>query len=305
MPTTIHVDDTDHWARSVADTFISLAVRPARTPFHGDLDVAALGDGLTVTRVSHSPVTISRTREGVRSEPNDDILILTPRHGSLVVTQGQHRQIVEVGMASVHVAEEPYDLEFATPGDVLVLQAPRSLAPARLLTYAVRTAVVARPRPLVGLFRGFLEEAHDAVDDLSSIEAGTARETVASLMMGVLASGIGETVGMTDEALRMRAQAYIAAHLADPDLRPAQVARRLHVSLRTLHAAFHAGDTSPARLIRETRLRRAHALLHEPRLQPVTVSDIAAMVGLEETTLYRGYRALFGQSPRERTRYDR
>ena len=202
-------------------------------------------------------------------------------------------------MASVHVAEQPYDLVFDAPGNVLVLQAPRTFAPASMLTMQARAAAAARARPLVSVFRAFLEEAHAVIDQLSSSEAESVRQTASSLAAAVLAAGLGEGRAADGRALAVRAQAYIRAHVGDADLDPGRVAARFHVSVRLLQSAFRDLGISPAQYIRTVRLARARELLQDPRMRGLSISAVAAMVGCEESTFYRAYRAAYGCAPGE------
>lgn len=297
MTTTVHADSTDEWARSITDNFISLSVTPAGARFQGTLDAAGLGEGITITRVENTPAVVSRTREGAVADACDDVLILTPLHGALTVTQADIRHRVTPGMASVHVAEQPYALTFDEPGEVMVLQAPRRFAPAVTLSTRVRLAAAARPRPLVSVFRAFLEEALTVSDRLTRTEAESIRHTATSLALAVLADGAADQPSPDPAAVALRAQAYIRAHLADPDLTPAHVAAHFHVSLRYLQLAFQHLDTTPARYIRTIRLEYAQQLLMNTAMSRLSTAAIAAAVGYEESTFYRAYKAMYGRTP--------
>lgn len=297
MTTTVHADSTDVWARAITDNFISLSVTPTDTGFHGTLDAATLGEGVTVTRVENTAAVVSRTTKGVAADSCDDVLVLTPLRGSLIVTQNGSRRRLHPGMVSVHVAEQPYDLDFPQSGGVLVLQAPRRFAPAPLLSPHVRSAAGTRSRPLVSVFRSFLEEALVVSDRLTRIETDAVRQTATSLALTVLTDAATEPGAPDSTATALRAQAYIRAHLGDSDLSPTRVAAHFHVSLRYLQLAFGALGTTPASYIREARLEHARHMLRDPATRRMSVSWIAATVGLEEGTFRRAYKIRYGRTP--------
>ena len=297
MTTTVHADSTDTWARSITDNFISLSVTPANARFQGTLDAAGLGEGITITRVENTPAVVSRTRKGALADACDDVLILTPLHGAVTVSQADTRQRVTPGMASVHVAEQPYVLTFDEPGEVLVLQAPRRFAPAVTLSSRVRLAASSRARPLVSVFRAFLEEALTVSDRLSGVEIESIRHTATSLALAILTDSAADQPSPDSAAIALRAQAYIRAHLADPDLTPAHVAAYFHVSLRYLQLAFGNLDSTPAQYIRTVRLEHAQHLLRNTTGGRLSVAAVAAAVGYEEGTFYRAYKAMYGHTP--------
>jgi AraC-like DNA-binding protein len=101
----------------------------------------------------------------------------------------------------------------------------------------------------------------------------------------------------TAAARRLQARRYIRAHLADPSLAPDRIAEALHVSRRTLYAAF-AGEETVAAEIRRQRLDRARAMLLDPAMSR-PVAEIGAAVGLPNPAHFsRAFRARHGLSPR-------
>ena len=98
----------------------------------------------------------------------------------------------------------------------------------------------------------------------------------------------------------LRAQRYIAGHLADQDLSPTGVAQALRVSVRYLYLLFQAEGTSPARWILERRLERASRLLADSRQAGWTITDIAFSVGFKDASHFtRAFKNTYGCCPRE------
>ena len=296
MSTTFSTESAAAWEEEVSARFWRLAVVEAGERFEGTLTAAELGDGMTISQVTNTASVVARKR-GAEGDASDDLLLLTPLAGGVTVRQDDFESRVTRGMVSVHVADRPYELDFDAPATVLVLHAPRSLAPAPLLTPAHANAARARRSPLASVFRAFLEEALEVSAQLSAADAQSLSPTASSLALSLLSAGTEDNRLSDPTAIALRAQAFARAHLGDEDLTPAKIAAHLHVSLRYLQLAFTHLDTSPARFIRTERINRADTLLRDPRFQGMSVGQIAAMVGYDAGTFIRAYRRQLGRTP--------
>jgi AraC-like DNA-binding protein len=99
------------------------------------------------------------------------------------------------------------------------------------------------------------------------------------------------------EQLRIRTDAIILEHAADPNLTPATIATELNISLRQLYRAF-TGTESPAARIRRRRLERAAEIL-ATRTGPGQVERVALECGFASAEYFsRAFRREFGLSPR-------
>ncbi|MGC0367448.1 AraC-like DNA-binding protein [Rhodococcus sp. 27YEA15] len=96
-----------------------------------------------------------------------------------------------------------------------------------------------------------------------------------------------------------RACRMIAATSDDPELTPARIATRLHVSLRYLQVAFAEADDSPARRIRHVRLDRALCLLESG----FGAAEAGEQAGFSDPTTFRRlFRRRFDTNPAQRRR---
>lgn len=139
------------------------------------------------------------------------------------------------------------------------------------------------------------------LDELSGTDDSALRALWVSLLAMLVRSLLGRDLNGCDlaAARRMQARRYIRARLADPDLSPDAVADALHVSRRTLYAAFAATTQGVAAAIRHERLERAHAMLAEPGCRR-TIAEIAAAVGFRHAAHFsRSFRAEYGVNPRD------
>jgi len=205
------------------------------------------------------------------------------------------------------------------PGEIMVVDTTRPhwtrTERARLLTVQLAREVVAAamgevgaihgtvlPETAAGLLADFITSLIRRADNLPAVAVERAAATVAELL------GLGLNVAtaaplarlMSTEAVqplrRIRAEAYIDAHLADPRLDSAAIAAGIGASRSSLYAVF-ADEGGVARFIQRRRLERLRAALRRPGDQrPVSV--LARAHGFEdESGFNRAFRTAFAMSP--------
>jgi AraC-like DNA-binding protein len=95
-----------------------------------------------------------------------------------------------------------------------------------------------------------------------------------------------------------QAMSVIESRLADPELDPSHIARALHVSVRSLHAAFAEVGMSIAATIRSSRLEHCRKDLADPLLSHRAVGAIGAAWGFASPSHFTSlFRARFGMTP--------
>ena len=152
-------------------------------------------------------------------------------------------------------------------------------------------------RQLAGTLRstalGFLEEPR-------ADRAGDTAERALALI-DALVQPRGKPVGAAagaDLVLVMQAEQYMSRHLERPELDAQAVARALGVSLRHLNRRFAPRGESVSDCLWRMRLERVRAALADPRLQRVTVAEIAYRHGFSSAAHFsRAFRRRFGTTP--------
>lgn len=292
-------DSPATWTQLITDTFISLAISDVDDAFRGSLSSCDLGACTRLSVVGTPRSRVLRNARGVRSDGSDDVLLLTPLDGTVVVRQEGGESAVGPGVASVHVANRPYELRFDQPVRVLVLQVPRRIVPcAELVSPERRRRAV--EGAMVRVFRAFACETLAVAEGLSGSERAELGVTATELAVSVL--GMDRPGSLTSSAgarsLRAAAQAFVRAHLADAELTPAAVARDRRVSLRSLQLAFADDGTSPAAFIRAERLRASRRMLGDPRHATRTVAQIGRAVGYADPSVFiRAFHRECGTTP--------
>jgi AraC-like DNA-binding protein len=94
-------------------------------------------------------------------------------------------------------------------------------------------------------------------------------------------------------------RADVLANLGHARLSAKTVAQRHALSDRYVHVLFEETGQTFSRFVEEERLKRAFALLTDPKLATKSINDIAAQVGyIEHSTFTRAFRRRFGDTPR-------
>jgi AraC-like DNA-binding protein len=154
--------------------------------------------------------------------------------------------------------------------------------------------------PAMQMLSGYLGRLFEVADDLTAsqrLDAGRAAIDLLALVLRDLTPSVlgGDgSEGVLLDMMRM----HVREHLADPNLRVEELARRHHVSVRQAYSLFERIGTTPGAYLRKQRLIAAQAMLSDPRHGWLRVSDIAAAVGfLDIRTFERAFRRQYGMTP--------
>ncbi|WP_267355525.1 MULTISPECIES: helix-turn-helix domain-containing protein [unclassified Methylobacterium] len=205
------------------------------------------------------------------------------------------------------------------PGEIMVVDTRRAhwtrVERARLITVQLAREVVEAsvsdlepvhgivlPAAAAGLLADFIASLVRRADDLPPVAVERAAATAAELL------GLGLSVAtaaplarlLSTEASqplrRIRAEAYIDAHLADPGLNSSAIAAGIGASRSSLYAVF-ADEGGIVRFIQRRRLERLRADLRRSE-DGRTVSALAHAHGFaDESGFNRAFRAAFGMPP--------
>ena len=295
------------WREVVCDTFVPFAFEPRRgqsARFHGEVISEDLGVARLTTVISE-PHGLSRPAELVRRSGQDDLLVDVVVRGRVTVRQDERTAVLRPGDLTVYDSARPSAISCPTPFEMVVLQIPREEFAlhclARPETAATATAI--RGDSGVGLLvSSFLRSLAGQAAQLPRHSARRIGVSALELLGASLPT-------LTDNAVRpseiqaahlARARQYMLERLGDPRLTPATVAQALGMSVRYLHALFHAEGTSPARWTTAQRLERASRQLSSPGQRGRTITEIAFGLGFKDGSHFtRTFKGRYGVSPRE------
>jgi AraC-like DNA-binding protein len=200
-------------------------------------------------------------------------------------------------------ATRPYELVFRESFRMLTVMFPQSWFSFGPDTMAHFTATRFSGRHGAGplIAQTLRDVMHRVAEPAGSQGQREIARAVVGLLYGYVDAHCAEEIAAlaAPETLFSRATEFIAAHLADPQLTPAAVARSQHVSLRLLQREFAAHDTSVAGWIREQRLERCRRGLERSDAR-TPVGEVGARWGLIDAgTFSKAFKAAYGASPRE------
>jgi AraC-like DNA-binding protein len=271
-------------------------------PEYGRVAVQELGEALMLSRSHWGPMSAVRTgRMAARASTDDLILscVQTAGHGYM----RQHDRCAELpdGTGLLTETRAPFLRVSHTEMRSLTLRFSRELLP---LGTAEITEACARgidpAAPAMQMLSCYLGRLFEVADDLTApqrLDAGRAAIDLIAMVLRDVAPSVPGGDGPEDVLLEMM-RMHVREHLADPDLRVSELARRHHVSVRHAYTLFERIGTTPGADLREQRLLAAQAMLSDPRCAHLGISDIAAAVGLpDRRTFERAFRRQYGLAP--------
>jgi AraC-like DNA-binding protein len=127
--------------------------------------------------------------------------------------------------------------------------------------------------------------------------------TAIELTLGMLGAALTQHRESSDigprTSLYRRLTSFIEEQLADPNLSPAMIAQKHHISPRYLHLIFSEHGTTVGTWIRSRRLAKCRAELANLR-KDRSVTEIAMDWGFNDVAHFsRSFSSAFGISPRE------
>lgn len=294
------------WRELICAAFLALSPESdLRDGFAGRVTQWPLGR-LDLARIDSQRQRVRRTEGDIVRAPRPGYYANLQVRGSSLVAQHGRETVLRPGDLAVVATGEPFTMDFRDDFQQLTLFVPGPLldAPTR---GRVRTAVRVDTGAGVG---AAIRQTLTALTR-TPWEPGVAAR-LATHAAGLLAVAVEHADPASrgragpacsrgrPGAARSAAVADIEEHLTDEDLSPAATARRLGISVRTVHALFAGGELSFAGTVRRFRLVRARRALADPALAHLRVIDIAADAGFGNVAgFHRAFRREFGRTPGE------
>lgn len=287
------------WRESQASSFLPFearAERPADERFHARVERRAIGP----LAIVDYECGCARGRRGPRQIAGTDgdlIGFLTLRSGQMGLTLDGGSMLARPGDGVVWDGSAPGSFTAVTPIAKRTLVMPRELMRTALPGFERSLSRPLRGGGPLALLRQFIDTLFDLAATLQGAGQAAAVDGALALVRGALEAQVPAGTDLR-ATLVLQVPRFVEAHLGDPDLSPATIARAHAVSVRTLYEAFAGTGETPAALIRRRRLERCHTELAAPGRASVT--DVAMRWGFRDSSHFsRAFRAHFGVTPRE------
>ena len=290
-------EPTDFWAEHVCRNQGTLTFRfAAPATFRGGT-VVQRRIGHQLIDFWSDGIVYARTPKDVRSDGDDSARLIVPTAGTLYLSQGKVSTQITPGQAGVVTKARPLDLAHNGWARAWVMNLPAGALPHDEGSGRVLLDFAHGLGSVVGNMIAELGAQRRAVD-------GAAFTSVCDTVVELLAlclrprPELPDTLAAVDAAVRD----YVRRHATDPELDPAAIARALGWSLRQVQLALNCSGTSPAGLLRATRLDIARRLLREAPAGR-TIADIAHASGFRSLSAFgASFKARFGVTPQDARR---
>ncbi|MFE1437062.1 helix-turn-helix domain-containing protein [Streptomyces griseoaurantiacus] len=137
----------------------------------------------------------------------------------------------------------------------------------------------------------------ETVRDLGPAGLLGARDALLELTRGALRREFDALEPRLAPALARAAMELADEYLAEPDLSPSLLARRLNVSVRTLHRAFATAEEPVAAYVRRRRLEQARRELLTPWDRPSIAEAAARWHFADSSHFARAFKKQYGEAP--------
>jgi AraC-like DNA-binding protein len=300
-------DRFDAWTDAVSRSFVplsALADRESRGHFDGRLVSQEFGS-TQMAAVAGSAVTVSRSDADIASADPGHIKLGLQLRGYSVISQDGRDAALAPGDFALYDTTRPYTLDFDDTFRMFVVMFPvSSIRMDHDRTRALTASRFSGRQGLGAIMSRFLF----AVSDQLQEDSLTGRIELSDAVFDLLTATVAERVDLLESsddrsqrnALLLRVEAYIAAHLSDPHLSVASIAEAHHVSVRYLQKLFEEHQQTPSGAIRHRRLDQSRRDLADPHQPDQQIAAVGARWGFADATAYaRAFRQEFGVTPSE------
>jgi AraC-like DNA-binding protein len=257
--------------------------------------------GLTVSRLSESPLTVRRTR-ALLADGNDDVVFALPPSAANRMSHLGRELSPLAGDAVLMSTADVLSVDVPSGSHAMVTLSRQRLTP---LVPALEDAFM-RPVPRDNEALQLLTHYVRLFDDQQSLATPELRSLVVNHVYDLVALALGATRdaaaianGRGVRAARLHAiKTEILNGLDRHDLSLAGLAARHGVTPRRLQMLFESDGTTFSRFLLDQRLACAHRMLSNPRLAERTISAIAYEAGFGDLSHFnRAFRRRYGGTP--------
>ncbi|MCG2621169.1 helix-turn-helix domain-containing protein [Arthrobacter sp. I2-34] len=251
---------------------------------------------LQLAQVTGTPHIVERSARQIAEYPAESVVAYFALEGEGFFYHRDGCEILQPGQAILYDADQPFLRGFSHGLKELALKVPRR-------TFSELTGRSGLNRPQVFGFRGAGSGSQPGSAEALAQVLGRAlsgRSTdwdqLETSVLDLLARLLGADGGPAGHLAA--AQAYIDAHLADPQLSAGRIAAAAGISDRQLSRVFAEAGSSVPGAILDARLQAARRQLKSPDAARLKLGDLSAALGFASQAHFsRSYKEKFGLSP--------
>lgn len=287
----------EYWVGALCQAFLEMDCDPrARSGFEGRIKQVGIGE-LGFHQVISEPQVLLRTPAGIARSSRQPYYLISQPHQCWQVRQDGKLLQLRPGDLVLIDSSRPYAFHFPERSTVVSVSLPRPFVN-RWLVDAERAA----PRPIAreqGWGAPLLALCIAPTQD--PLRAGHYPPELLSDHLGALLAAALDPPDVPRSAavnVVERATGYLREQLAQPGIVAQGAADELGISVRTLHRAFSAQESSFGGTLRNLRLEESRRLLASPSLARLSVSEIGRRCGFADASHFvREFHHATGMTP--------
>lgn len=295
------------FARAINELFGNIRQRFFASPAPQERRLAFTAMGRCgLSRISAPPHGVMGGRFSRLVECPDAIKVLVQVSGTSSFRQDGSRLAMGARSALIYDPVRPYALMNATNVEQFILQIPREDLGERTLRALSRPVFLpadesGQNMTLAALIRTSGETAPSLAPELRAVLG----QSLTAFAQGLVGEHFRtDMIASMDNGslilLRERIKAFVIRHLTDPDLSNELIARKMGCSVRYLHRAFEAEQTTLQKMIWSMRLEKSRSMLRAANGFAPSISEIALRCGFSSSSHFsRTFRQRYGMSPQE------
>jgi AraC-like DNA-binding protein len=297
------VNTGDEWEQFVAGNIYALSLERVLPSFAAHARRAALPQGVNLAEIEVGGYQLHRSRQLIRSNPSDDLLLVMQLSGFLKAVSPNQAAMITAGQAMFFDPREDYTISTGG-GAHLNITVPRAFAlSSRSDTENIRMRPLEQKLAPLRVLRLLVEEMISDPGGSSLLEREGISVAATDLMRAAatmsFSNGQDATGLMEDCAIIEAIKDYLIEHLEDAQLHMEDVSGQFTISLRRLNKLFVA-EEGPATFLRHERLRRARENLSNPMFAELTLKEIGAHSGYPDPSIFtRAFKREFGILPKD------
>jgi AraC-like DNA-binding protein len=299
----------EFWADLVSRHVTPMRIEPTgERALRGEIETRLLGD-IGVAQVSGMGVQALHSRGQVARAGDHRYAACVHLAGEARLVRHGAQIALKQGDVFVTDSRDEFTLDLDQPWRHLVITLPTELLDSRVTRPELTSKAVLRDHPLVRLWASHLATGFGLAGSLSSSSAILYARHALELLAQLLEEYHHTTPTQSEAwraAMYLEACQVIALKYGQPDLRPEDIAKAVHVSTRTLARLFAANGESVMRRVFDERIRQAARLLSGPQSMRRSITEVGFACGFNDASHFgRVFAARLGSSPADWRRRER
>ncbi|WP_170223294.1 helix-turn-helix domain-containing protein [Nonomuraea turkmeniaca] len=301
----------DFWWQAVAESVVSVdASSDHAADFWAEMRMLDLG-AVHLSKVRCVGFEAHRTEHRIRRSDPEVYQLSVILRGRSGIRQEDRESTLAPTDLTLYDASRPFLAWSSTDGsgtrgnmsEGLILQVPHDALgfPAPLIRRVLARRMSGRDG-IGALLCVLLRQLLEQTDHLSKADLSRLSGIVVDLIVALLAHEAEKDPSpfVTDpgKMLVLRIQAFIAQHLGELDLSPADIAAAHHISLRHMQRLFQQEGHTVSGWIQQQRLERCRRALADPQMDNLPISVIAGRWGfVSDSHFNRLFHRTYGMPP--------